>query len=1124
MKKFIANRLLSILCLITLLSSGFHVSGQTVYYVDSSSGNDAFSGTTWSSAFRNLTRAVSAANLSSSPVVEIWVAHGTYTPVDGIATLPSDARDTSFSFFRGDGVGKALKLYGGFAGTESSITDRDTSHATYLEGNFATSSFSYHVVIIAGLSTGADSVVVDGFTIRHGNAVISTSKTCNGVLINSRCGSGIYLSDNGSPKLALRNCRLITNYNAQKGGGIYISRSNPLIENCYFLSNTAIGAGAAIYNTNSTPRIIHSKFVSNSAVDYSLAAYGGAIYNVSSSPTISACTFTSNTVYGDGIMKGGAIYNLSSSDPLIDSCTFSANQASVTIGTSYGGAICNQASSPTITNCAFQENRSNGRAGNLYGPGPAYGGAIYDSGSRATINNCTFTNNVATGWGYMGSSSSSGYAYGGAICNISSTPSITNCSFSSDIAVGHMPPGLGPRAYAYGGGICNKSSSPIISGCTFNAESASADYGYGGAISSISLTAPITTSNCSFLNNTSTSEGGAIYQTLTKLTTRHCLFNNNSAKTGGAIALRYLYLMHYAGYDNVFSNNISTTNGGGAINIDNGGGTDTMINNLFVNNKDIGGLGGGAILITRGTHYLVNNTFFADSALSGGRGGAIHVVPVPGTHIFANNIFNDNYGTGVTSDTALEPIGTYTFSHNLYSTVDPLFLNPTNLIGADGIWRTADDGLQLARCSPARNSGLNSYVPTGITTDITGAARIGSAQVDMGAYETNPIGVITGSYDLCVGASETLSDTTSGGTWLSMNTAIATITSSGIVTGVSPGTCTILYVVAGLCSTDTAIATVVVTPATGPGTITGSLSVCVGTTTALSASVSGGTWSASNTNATVTGGIVTGVSTGTVHITYTNSCGTAFTYVTVTINTLPSAGTITGGSTVCVGASITLLTSVAGGAWSASSPTASVSGGTVTGVASGINTLSYTVTNSCGTSTATHSITVNPLPDAGIITGPDTVCIGSTETFINSTAGGIWSGSSIHSSLTSGIVSGLSAGRDTIYYTVINSCGNATISKNIQIADCSTSVLTPTYPGVSATIQVYPNPVNNYVVIKGAAGTTVTIFDATGKQVIKRQLRSDIEVVNTKLLVPGAHLLHFSDNNGLQQTGHIIKE
>lgn len=65
--------------------------------------------------------------------------------------------------------------------------------------------------------------------------------------------------------------------------------------------------------------------------------------------------------------------------------------------------------------------------------------------------------------------------------------------------------------------------------------------------------------------------------------------------------------------------------------------------------------------------------------------------------------------------------------------LDPQFVNAGNPVGADGIWGTADDGLQLTPCSPASNMGNNTYVTGAV--DFIGNTRIFATTVDMGAYE-----------------------------------------------------------------------------------------------------------------------------------------------------------------------------------------------------------------------------------------------------------------------------------------------------------------------------------------------------------------------------------------------------
>ncbi len=153
-----------------------------------------------------------------------------------------------------------------------------------------------------------------------------------------------------------------------------------------------------------------------------------------------------------------------------------------------------------------------------------------------------------------------------------------------------------------------------------------------------------------------------------------------------------------------------------------------------------------------------------------------------------------------------------------------------------------------------------------------------------------------------------------------------------------------------------------------------------------------------------------------------------------------SPGVISGLSVVCPAASITLSDSIAGGTWSARNSRATVSsGGIVTGVTAGIDTIVYTVHDVCATSIAIHPVTINPLPNAGHISGSAMVCLGATTALTDSTTGGTWSVTNTRATISSGgVVNGITAGLDTIIYSVTNYCGTATASHTITINNTTT--------------------------------------------------------------------------------------
>jgi len=288
---------------------------------------------------------------------------------------------------------------------------------------------------------------------------------------------------------------------------------------------------------------------------------------------------------------------------------------------------------------------------------------------------------------------------------------------------------------------------------------------------------------------------------------------------------------------------------------------------------------------------------------------------------------------------------------------------------------------------------------------------------------------VTGYPAVCVGLTTNLADSTPGGSWTSSNAAVASVDpATGIVTGVSPGTSTIIsYVVPGtVCPSNM---NVTVNPLPLP--ITGGMNVCQGSTGMLSDPVSGGVWaSADTTIATINPvtGAVTGVVTGgttstTVGIIYTLGFG-CDTTTTITINPLPAP--ITGPGKLCERATISLSDATAGGAWSSSDTlNATVSAaGSVYGVLAGTVAISYTISAGPGIPgcSATHPVTVNPLPS--VITGPTNVCVGGTITLYDSVSGVTWISTAPATAPVSatGVVSGLAAGTSTIYDTLPGGC------------------------------------------------------------------------------------------------------
>ncbi len=178
-------------------------------------------------------------------------------------------------------------------------------------------------------------------------------------------------------------------------------------------------------------------------------------------------------------------------------------------------------------------------------------------------------------------------------------------------------------------------------------------------------------------------------------------------------------------------------------------------------------------------------------------------------------------------------------------------------------------------------------------------------------------GTIAGSSTVCTNGGMTLlGGVTTGGTWMSDNTAVATVNpATGVVTGVSLGPVNISYTLTNSCGSTTVGKAMTVISLPSPITVT-TTNVCVGGTVTLTDPDGPGKWSSSNSSiATVdsTSGTVLGVAAaGVPSITYTSLAGCSVS-TKLTINPLPA--TITGPASVCEEGVVTATETTFGGVW-----------------------------------------------------------------------------------------------------------------------------------------------------------------------------------------------------------------
>ncbi len=361
------------------------ISAQATTYYVKTGGNNSSAGTSWSTAKADLQNALNISSVGD----EIWIAAGTYKPTLDPSTGTASGSTRDYSFY----LDKNIEIYGGFAGTETLLSQRNsTSNPVILSGDIGTVGSSsdncYHVFITEGLSSAA---VLDGITITGGKANGSYSNITYSGQNYYRDGGGGMSNYASSPTLTHVT---ISGNTAEYGGGIEIfSSSSPTLTNVTISGNTATsrGGGMFIHDPSSTTLInvtisgntaglsgggienlSSSSTLTNVTISGNTASYGGGMYNNNtSSPTLTNVTISGNTASA----KGGGMYNTYSSSPTLTNVTISGNTAA-----SNGGGIYNSSSSsPTITNSLFW--------GNIKGTSSTIAGADIDNSvsSTATI-------------------------------------------------------------------------------------------------------------------------------------------------------------------------------------------------------------------------------------------------------------------------------------------------------------------------------------------------------------------------------------------------------------------------------------------------------------------------------------------------------------------------------------------------------------------------------------------------------------------------------------------------------------------------------------------------------------------------------------------------------------------
>ncbi|MCR9102970.1 MAG: right-handed parallel beta-helix repeat-containing protein, partial [bacterium] len=254
-----------------------------------------------------------------------------------------------------------------------------------------------------------------------------------------------------------------------------------------------------------------------------------------------------------------------------------------------------------------------------------------------------------------------------------------------------------------GGGMLNKNSaSPIVRNCTFSGNVAKD----GGAIFTANSAGSLTISNCSFLANQSTGDGGAIYIGGAEATIVNTIISGNMAVVDGGAIINSNSSISITNVTIV--GNMAARSGGGIANLFSASST-TVTNSIIWNNRDNSGTGTAAASVVNLISAAPTSTTYS--------------------HSLVQNITADDMNGNKAGDPSMSNY--------------PAFVTPVDPTTAP----TAAGNLRLQACSPAIDAGNTAAVPATSTTDLDNNPRVfdatGGNAVDMGAYEFQQ------TYDVC---------------------------------------------------------------------------------------------------------------------------------------------------------------------------------------------------------------------------------------------------------------------------------------------------------------------------------------------------------------------------------------
>jgi hypothetical protein len=335
----------------TFDGNGACVFNKTFVDQDATGAND---GTSWANAYTSLQSA-----LTSGSTNDIWVAEGIYKP-------HASDRDASFI------IPNNIKVYGGFAGTETAVSQRDIAanptimsgdlsgndNATMLHTEATRQDNSYHVVKLRGT---AQNIVVDGFTISGGNANGAISNACTTAAASQYYhvrGGAIYANPyaaNNIISASFNNCILEKNtglnvavYSSFTPCGVTTMTTDVDFNHCIIRNNYSHELAAVLYSGSSGYSIFSNGMMSNCLMhDNVSGADASCLYLVTSNSnggTVSGISFDMiNTTIAGNTGASGRAFNMvrASNSRIKNSIIYGNGSSTPFVITTSGSAVTN---------------------------------------------------------------------------------------------------------------------------------------------------------------------------------------------------------------------------------------------------------------------------------------------------------------------------------------------------------------------------------------------------------------------------------------------------------------------------------------------------------------------------------------------------------------------------------------------------------------------------------------------------------------------------------------------------------------------------------------------------------------------------------------------------------------